>query len=72
MSIFEKARELAVINSSGAVIGWDQETYLPHSAAKHRADQLAWLSSRAHELVTSDGWRRDLEAAEAADDGSDA
>jgi carboxypeptidase Taq len=71
MSIFEKARELAVINSSAAVIGWDQETYLPAAAVKHRADQLAWLSSRAHELVTSDGWRKDLEAAEAAENDAD-
>lgn len=71
MPIFEKARELAVINSSAAVIGWDQETYLPPAAAKYRADQLAWLSSRAHELATSDGWRKDLESAEAANNGSD-
>lgn len=71
MSIFEKTRELAVIHSSGAVIGWDQETYLPAAAAKHRADQLAWLSSRAHELVTSDDWRKDLETAEATNNGSD-
>lgn len=71
MSIFEKARELAVINSSAAVIGWDQETYLPHDAAKHRADQLAWLSSRAHELATSDAWKNDLESAEAANPGTD-
>ena len=71
MSIFEKARELAVISSSAAVIGWDQETYLPAAAAKHRADQLAWLSSRAHELATSDAWRTDLEAAEAANEGTD-
>lgn len=71
MSIFEKARELAVINSSAAVIGWDQETYLPHAAAQHRADQLAWLSSRAHELATSDSWKKDLETAEAANPGDD-
>ncbi len=71
MSIFEKARELAVISSSAAVIGWDQETYLPPDAAKYRAGQLAWLSSRAHELATSDAWRADLEAAEAADPGAD-
>ena len=57
MSIFEKARELAVIHSSAAVIGWDQETYLPPAAANHRANQLAWLSSRAHELATSDAWK---------------
>jgi carboxypeptidase Taq len=71
MPIFEKARELAVIHSSAAVIGWDQETYLPPAAAKYRADQLAWLSSRAHELATSQAWQSDLEAAETADAGSD-
>ena len=71
MSIFEKARELAVITSSAAVVGWDQETYLPPAAAHHRADQLAWLSSRAHELATSDAFKKDLETAEAANPGSD-
>ena len=71
MPIFEKARELAVINSAAAVIGWDQETYLPPAAAKFRADQLAWLSSRAHELATSEAWKSDLEAAKAADAGTD-
>ena len=71
MSIFEKTRELAVISSSAAVIGWDQETYLPPAAAKYRADQLAWLSSRAHELATSEAWKNDLDAAETADAGTD-
>ena len=32
---------------------------------------MSWLSSRAHELATSDAWKRDLEAAEAADSGKD-
>lgn len=71
MSIFEKARELAVINSSAAVIGWDQETYLPGAANEYRARQLAWLSSQAHELATSDAWKKDLETAENTDPGSD-
>ncbi len=72
MSIFQKAREVALINSSAAVIGWDQETYLPPAAAQHRAEQLAWLSSRAHELATSSAWQKDLESAEAANPGTDA
>lgn len=72
MQIFEKARELAVIGSTASVIGWDQETYLPPAAAKYRAQQLAWLCSRAHEFSTSDAWKKDLESAEAADDGTDA
>jgi carboxypeptidase Taq len=71
MSIFEKVRELAVIHSSAAVIGWDQETYLPLAAADYRATQLAWLSSRAHELATSEAWKRDLEAAETSNTGDD-
>ena len=71
MSIFEKAREHAVIQSTASVLGWDQETYLPAAATGHRADQLAWLSSRAHELATSDAWKNDLETAEAADPGDD-
>lgn len=71
MTILEKARELALIHSSAAVIGWDQETYLPTKAAEHRAAQLSWLSARAHELATSDAWKRELEEAEAANDGQD-
>jgi carboxypeptidase Taq len=69
MSIFEKAREHAVIRSAGDTLGWDQETYLPPAAAGHRANQLSWLASRAHELAVSDGWRKDLEEAEHADTG---
>lgn len=72
MPIFEKAREYAVIRSAGDTLGWDQETYLPPAATTHRANQLAWLASRAHELAVSDEWRKDLEIAEDADDGSDA
>ncbi len=71
MSIFEKAREHAVIRSAGDALGWDQETYLPPAAATHRADQLSWLASRAHELAVSDAWKRDLETAENANTGTD-
>lgn len=71
MQIFERARELSVIHSAASVLGWDQETCLPPAATGHRARQLAWLSSRAHELATSEDWKRDLDAAEAADSGKD-
>jgi carboxypeptidase Taq len=72
VKIFERARELRLIQSCASVIGWDQETYLPSGATGHRAAQLSWLAARAHELAVSDAWRRDLEEAEAADDGRDA
>jgi len=60
------ARERAVVSSAAAVIGWDQETYLPHSGHIWRADQLAWLSERAHELGTSSAWGDALGEAETA------
>ncbi len=71
MSIFEMAREHALIHSSAAVLGWEQETYLPHAAAAYRAEQLAWLSAKAHEFSTSVDWKRSLEEAEADDTGDD-
>ena len=71
MSIFERARECAIIQSSAAVIGWDQETYLPPAGAAHRAAQLSWLSARAHEMATSDAWKADLEEAENSNPGTD-
>jgi carboxypeptidase Taq len=72
MRIHDLAREVALISSTGSLMGWDQETYLPPAGAKHRASQLAWLSARAHELATSDAWREALETAEAEDDAADA
>lgn len=58
------ARERALVASSTSVIGWDQETYLPDDGHEWRADQLAWLSERAHELGTSPAWGEALAAAE--------
>lgn len=69
MALFDRVREHAVITSTAATLGWDQETYLPAGASEHRSKQLAWLSSQAHESATSDRWRKDLEDAEASDDG---
>jgi carboxypeptidase Taq len=59
------AREKALVSSSASVIGWDQETYLPEASRAWRADQLAWLSKKAHELATSPAWGDALAAAEA-------
>lgn len=58
------ARERALVASSASVIGWDQETYLPEDGHTWRADQLAWLSEKAHELATSSAWAEALAAAE--------
>lgn len=58
------AREQTILSTTGAVLGWDQETGLPPGAVPYRARQLAYISGKAHSLATSDRWRRALEAAE--------
>ena len=57
------AREIALLNSTASVLGWDQETYMPDGALDYRAGQIAWLSARAHGQFTSTAFRRLLDAA---------
>ncbi|HET7464759.1 MAG TPA: carboxypeptidase M32 [Longimicrobium sp.] len=46
-------REAATLRSTSALLGWDQETFMPPAAAEFRAEQMALLSSLMHERVTS-------------------
>lgn len=64
-SLTDLLSEIALVNSSADVLSWDQETYMPEKALEHRARQMAWLSGKAHELMTSAKMRKTLEKAEA-------
>jgi carboxypeptidase Taq len=44
--------EIADLSSAGAVLGWDQATYMPKGGATARARQGATLSRLAHEKFT--------------------
>jgi carboxypeptidase Taq len=44
-----RAREEALLDSCAALLGWDEETYLPRGGAEHRASQLALLAGLSHE-----------------------
>ena len=37
-----------------SLLSWDQETYMPESAAEQRADQLALMAKHMQEVMTSD------------------
>ena len=63
-SLYEAAREVAVLNSIESALGWDQETYMPDKAIETRATQLSWLSTRAHELATGKRMDKLISAAE--------
>ena len=41
--------EINDLNSAGAVLGWDQQTYMPPGGAQARGRQMATLGRIAHE-----------------------
>ena len=46
-------REVSDLQSAAAVLGWDQQTYMPPGGAGARGRQIATLSRLAHERFTS-------------------
>ncbi len=54
LDITQRAADL---NNAAAVLGWDQETYMPPKGFYARGRQLATLASQAHAMLTSDEYR---------------
>ena len=59
----ETYREISDLYGAMALMGWDQETYMPSRGAASRGRQLATLSGLVHERLTSDEMRTALEHA---------
>ena len=69
--------EAADLTSAAAVLGWDQEVYMPEGGIRSRSQQISTLSRLAHEISTSDEAGKLLEellpyAAELEPDSDDA
>ena len=52
--IYKQQKELSVLGGIGALLGWDQMTYMPPKGAAERSEQTAFLSRLSHEKVISD------------------
>lgn len=50
----EIAQKAADFEYASAVLGWDQEVYMPPKGVEYRGRQIATLAGQAHELKTSD------------------
>jgi carboxypeptidase Taq len=50
--LVRRSKELGVINSCAAVLGWDHQTYMPTKGGALRGDQMAFLASLAHQKFT--------------------
>ena len=56
--------EVADLGRAGAVLAWDQETFMPPGGLENRADQLTTIERLGHSRFTSDEVGALLDAAE--------
>jgi carboxypeptidase Taq len=47
-----RSKEQALLTSCGALLGWDEQTFMPRGGVQHRADQMALLAGLHHEKAT--------------------
>src|SRR6476469_9199616 len=50
--LIRRTKEAAVLSACGAVLGWDERTYMPRNGSAFRGDQMALLARLTHELTT--------------------
>lgn len=50
--LVRRSKELGVLNSCAAVLGWDQQTYMPRNGNALRGEQMAFLATLAHQKFT--------------------
>jgi carboxypeptidase Taq len=50
--LIQTVREAALLGSCGAVLGWDERTYMPHNGSTLRGDQMALVARLTHEMST--------------------
>jgi carboxypeptidase Taq len=65
--LIRRTREAALLDSCGAVLHWDQRTYMPSKGSGHRAEQLALLAGMVHQQVTAPEIGELLSAVEQSD-----
>ncbi|MBI3821347.1 MAG: carboxypeptidase M32 [Planctomycetes bacterium] len=51
--LIDRFRESKLLESIGAIVGWDQHTYMPPKGAGHRAEQMGYLAKLGHEKLTN-------------------
>lgn len=57
----EITQQAADLGYASAVLGWDQEVYMPPKGFEARGRQLATLATLAHEMVTSENYGKVLQ-----------
>jgi carboxypeptidase Taq len=50
--LLRRAREETLLASCGALLGWDELTYMPRGGVANRGNQMAYLAGLEHDLAT--------------------
>ncbi|MEQ1825353.1 MAG: carboxypeptidase M32 [Pirellula sp.] len=69
--VYDYVRETSLLETTLALLEWDERTGLPHHAAHYRADQVTFLSGWIHRRKTDSqygDWLRDLARSSLASD----
>ena len=69
--LLRHSRELGLLASCSALLGWDEQTYMPRGAAAHRGEQMAHLAGLRHERATDPRIGELLESLESSDLAAD-
>jgi len=46
--LIERMKEVSIIGSCEALLGWDERTYMPNGGSAHRANQAAYMAGLSH------------------------
>src|SRR5262245_20048384 len=52
VDLIKRSKALGVLASCSALLGWDEQTYMPSGGATHRGEQMALLAGIHHERAT--------------------
>ncbi|HZZ44299.1 MAG TPA: carboxypeptidase M32 [Tepidisphaeraceae bacterium] len=69
--LVKRLKELGVLDSVGAVLGWDERTQLPEKGAEARAEQMSLIARLRHEMFTSaeiGNWLGEIEGSDLVKD----
>src|SRR5215212_9157041 len=50
--LVRRSREASLLASCSALLGWDEQTYMPRGGVEHRGNQMALLAGLHHEKAT--------------------
>src|SRR5262245_4924236 len=51
--LIRRVKEARLLESCGAVLGWDERTYMPREGSAHRSEQMALLATMTHQMLTA-------------------